>query len=117
MLEEGRLARGLTQREAAVRLDVSSPYLNRLEHGIYCNPSPRILIAAAELYGIPQADLFAAVGYLSPSELPTLSAYLRATCKDLPDAAISEMVHYCEYIQRQHRGGQKIAGLISEQES
>ena len=102
MLEEGRRACGLTQKEAAPQLGVTAPYLNRLERGVYFNPSPRILVAAAKLYSLPLADLFAAAGYLVPSELPTLEAYLQATFKSLPGWAIKEMVHFCEFVQERH---------------
>src|SRR5579872_7238682 len=103
LLLEGRIAAGLMQTTAAQRIGVSPTYLGRLERGEYSNPSPHILAAAAEEYKISQADLFAAAGYLTPSELPTLASYLHATCEELPDSAIGEMVHYCEYIQARYK--------------
>lgn len=113
LLEQGRIAQGLTQKAAAPRIGITPPYLNRLERGIYRSPSPRILSAAAELYDFPRADLFEAAGYLSPSELPTLSAYLHATCDGLPALAIQEMVHFCEYIQERYKTNTGDAGNLS----
>jgi transcriptional regulator with XRE-family HTH domain len=99
LLLEGRTAVGLTQTAAAQKIGVTSTYLGRLEHGVYSNPSARILSAAAEVYRISQADLFAAAGYTLPSELPTFPGYLHATCKGWPDAAIQELVDFYEFIR------------------
>ena len=110
MLEQGRLARGLTQKKAAPQLGITPPYLSRLERGAYLNPSPRILIAAAKLYTLPLADLYAAAGYVLPSELPTLELYLYATCKSLPSWAIKEIVHFCEYVQERYGAHKKDDG-------
>ena len=110
MLEQGRLKCGLTQKKAAPQLGITPPYLSRLERGAYLNPSPRILIAAARLYSLPLADLYAAAGYVLPSELPALEPYLHATCKSLPSWAIREMVHFCEYIQERYGGRRKDDG-------
>ena len=117
LLLDGRIAAGLMQTEAAQRIGVSPTYLGRLERGEYSNPSPRILAAAAEVYKLSQADLFAAAGYLSPSELPTLTSYLRTTCAGLPNSAIGEMVHYCEYIQARYKDKHGKIGENPEEES
>lgn len=102
LLLEGRIAVGLVRIEAARRIGVSPAYLGRLEHGEYSNPSPRILVAAAEVYKMRQADLFEAAGYLTSSELPTLASYLHATCNGLPDSAIVEIVDFCDFVKKRH---------------
>jgi transcriptional regulator with XRE-family HTH domain len=84
-------------------MGISPSYLNRLERGTYHNPSPRVLVAAAALYRIPQADLLTAAGYPLSSELPTLEAYLHATRTSLPGVAISEIMHFCEFIQQRYK--------------
>lgn len=102
LLLEGRIAAGLMQNAAAQRIGVSPTYLGRLERGDYSNPSPPILVAAAEVYRIPQVDLFEAAGYLASSELPTLASYLHATCQGLPDSAIGEIVDFCDFVKKRH---------------
>jgi transcriptional regulator with XRE-family HTH domain len=104
LLLDGRIAAGLMQTEAAQRIGVSPTYLGRLERGEYSNPSPRILMATAEIYKMSQADLFEAAGYLTPSELPTLASYLHATCEGLPDSEIKEIVDFCDFVKKRHEG-------------
>ena len=102
LLLEGRTAADLTQTEAAQKIGVTPTTLSRLEHGVYSHPSLRILVAAAEAYKMPQADLFSAAGYLASSELPSLAGYLHATCKDLPESAIGEIVDFCDFVKKRH---------------
>lgn len=102
LLIDGRIAAGLARNEAAQRIGVSPAYLGRLERGEYFNPSPRILVAAAEVYEMPQADLFEAAGYLASSELPTLASYLHATCEGLSDSAIGEIIDFCDFVKKRH---------------
>jgi len=102
LLLDGRIAVGLMQNAAAQRIGVAPTYLGRLERGEYSNPSPHILVAAAEVYKIPQADLLAAAGYPTSTELPTLASYLHATCKDLPASAIGEIVDFCDFVKKRH---------------
>ena len=55
-LRRGRLAAGLTQREAASRLGLSQPYLSQIECGRRRVPS-RVLQGARRLYGLRPTSL------------------------------------------------------------
>ena len=43
---------------------MSNVYLSQLEHGIRSDPNPRILVALAQVYGVPVSELFQAAGYV-----------------------------------------------------
>ena len=68
LLQAKREAAGLSQKKLAALLGISSPYLGRLERGDYSNPSPRVLAQIATHLSVGISDLYAAAGYLPPSE-------------------------------------------------
>ena len=51
-----RIARGWTQRVAALRIGVGAPLVRRLENG-QANPSLAVLLSVAAAFGIPLKDL------------------------------------------------------------
>jgi transcriptional regulator with XRE-family HTH domain len=65
-----RDSRGLTLRAVAKATEnaVSNPYLSQLETGKIKKPSPHILYALANLYGISYEDLMRRAGYLQAKE-------------------------------------------------
>jgi transcriptional regulator with XRE-family HTH domain len=63
-----RQALKLTQRVAAERIGVSSPYLTQLEKGQRNPPSRKILAEIARVYSADEATLFRAAGYLPAEE-------------------------------------------------
>ena len=64
-----RLDRKLTLREVEERTnkEVSNAYLSQIENNKIKQPSPNILNALAELYGIDFANLMELAGYVTPS--------------------------------------------------
>ena len=52
-----RLESGISLRDLARRLGVSSAYLSRVEHGLDAVPTPERLEAMAEELGVPAAML------------------------------------------------------------
>lgn len=55
-----RIHAGLSCRQAAALLDVSSAHLNYIENG-HRQPSPGLLKRMADLYGVPMKSLFTEV--------------------------------------------------------
>ena len=102
LLKQQREAAGLSLHQAGVELAVSRPHLSKLERGVCAHPSPLILMAAAKMYGTRLADLYAAAGYLSPSELPSFATYVHTTCRDLPDAAVCELTDFYEFLKQRN---------------
>jgi transcriptional regulator with XRE-family HTH domain len=68
-LRDGRGAKGWTLRRAAAETGISNGYLSLIEHGRVKEPSPTVLWALAEQYGIPYDELMALGGH--PSERVT----------------------------------------------
>lgn len=102
LIREGREQAGLSQSKAASKLNISHTYLLRLERGDYDHPDPRTLVRFASLYGIPLADLYAAAGYVAPTELPSFCPYLRGLHPDWPEEAFHELEGHYEYLQQKY---------------
>lgn len=63
-LREGRFT--LRDVEDATGKEVSNAYLSQLENGKISKPSPNILHALAEVYGVSYSSLMERAGYISP---------------------------------------------------
>jgi transcriptional regulator with XRE-family HTH domain len=63
-----RTGRGMTQRqvEEATKRMVSNAYLSQIENDRIQQPSPNILLALADLYGVDYANLMERAGYVIP---------------------------------------------------
>jgi transcriptional regulator with XRE-family HTH domain len=66
-----RTGRGLTLRqvEEATNKEVSNAYLSQIENDKIKQPSPNILNALAELYGVDYIDLMERAGYLPSTRI------------------------------------------------
>lgn len=95
-LQQLRKERHLGIRELARKAGVDDGGLTRLEQG-KVSPRPSTLQALGAALEVPLADLFARAGYITPSELPGMSAYLRTRYDRLPEDAL---VSIDEYVQR-----------------
>jgi transcriptional regulator with XRE-family HTH domain len=69
-LKSVRLGLKLSLRdvEEATSKEVSNAYLSQLETGKISKPSPNVLYALAELYGVSYAKLMERAGYVSPAQ-------------------------------------------------
>ena len=65
-LREGKKM-SLRAVEEATNKDVSNAYLSQLENGKVAKPSPHILHALANVYGVEYTKLMERAGYISPS--------------------------------------------------
>jgi transcriptional regulator with XRE-family HTH domain len=67
VLQEARLARGLSLRAAARAAKVSPMQLSRLERGESKKPSPHMLYQLGQALNLPYADLMRLAGYAAPT--------------------------------------------------
>jgi transcriptional regulator with XRE-family HTH domain len=69
-LKSVRLGLDMTLRgvEEATNQDVSNAYLSQLENGKVAKPSPHILYALSQAYGISYEDLMQRAGYIAPTK-------------------------------------------------
>ena len=86
-VQERREILGLTQRELAERAQISHTFISRLETGQRKEASQPILRRLADALGVDAEDLYAAIAYSAPQQLPGFSAYLRAKYEMDKDAA------------------------------
>ncbi|MFM9590292.1 helix-turn-helix domain-containing protein [Streptomyces scabiei] len=96
-----RQERHLGVRELARKAGVDAGGLTRLEGGRF-SPEPETLKALGVAMDVPFADLFAMAGYITPSELPSMSTYLRTCYGDLPDTALASIDEYIHWLVSKH---------------
>lgn len=97
-IKDHRIARGMTGRELARQIGTDTAYLVRLERGEYRSPRPDILANVATALDVPMSDLYAIAGYIAPTELPSLTPYLRTKYRQLSDDAIDSVDAYLQHI-------------------
>lgn len=92
----------LTQYRTAKLLGTTHSTLMRIENGDIVQPAPALLSKIANVLEIPMADLFAAAGYVSPTELPSVKPYFRARYSSLPESAVRDVERYVEALAKKH---------------
>lgn len=100
-LKAAREAKGYSLRQLAESTGIDFGYIGRLERGHIAEPGPGRLQRLAEALDIDLEDLYGLAGYITPSSLPNLPAYLR-TKYDLPAAAAERVEKYLARLQREH---------------
>lgn len=95
-IKELRQARNLGPRELARRAGMNSGALVHIENGRRF-AKPATLKAIATALDIPASDLFMVAGHLTPSDLPSMSTYLRIQHGNLSDETVASIN---EYIRR-----------------
>lgn len=100
-LRKVRQERKLGIRELARRADVDAGGLTRLEQG-KTSPHPETLKALAEALDIPLADLFARAGYVTASDLPSMSTYLHLCYGELPEKVITSLNEHIRHLIDKH---------------
>lgn len=108
LIRSRRVELGLSASQAARNAGMTPSTLTRLENGESATPTAPSLQALGEALDIPTADLFAALGWVTDDELPTLTPYLRRKYHDMPPDAITEIEEHFAQVARDH--GISIAG-------
>jgi transcriptional regulator with XRE-family HTH domain len=66
LIAETRKKKGMSQKELAVSVGVSAPYLNDIEHGRRNPPAEEIVLKLAQILDLPQDHLFLVGGSVPP---------------------------------------------------
>jgi HTH-type transcriptional regulator, competence development regulator len=101
----------LRQVEEATNKQVSNAYLSQIENDKIQKPSPNILHALAELYGINFERLMDLAGYLtSPTQRAPDQRHGRAATfaeYNLTDEEESELMQFLQFIRSRKKPGDK----------
>jgi transcriptional regulator with XRE-family HTH domain len=99
-LQRLRQERKLGVRELARKAHLDAGGLTRLEQGKR-SPQPETLRALGAALEVPFSDLFTMAGYVTPSDLPSMSTYLR-TRYGLPEDSIASVDEYIQQLIDEH---------------
>lgn len=110
MLRKRREALGLSTRQLSARTGVNDVTISRIERGEFAAPRPDKLTRLAEALGLSAADVFAMADYVTPTELPSFTPYLRTKYRELPAEAIAEIERYAQRLADEH--GVALAGPV-----
>lgn len=101
----------LRQVEEATNKQVSNPYLSQIENDKIQKPSPNILHALAELYGISFEKLMDMAGYFVSSEKRTATERHGRVATfaehNLTPEEELELMQYLQFIRGRKRSGDK----------
>jgi transcriptional regulator with XRE-family HTH domain len=98
MVRDRREELGISTTELARLVGTRDSTISRIELGAFATPRPDKLAGLAEHLQLSMADVFAAVGYVVPTDLPSCEPYLRSKYPELPEAAIAEIVQSFERV-------------------
>lgn len=107
-LRERREALGLSLKKVRDRTGLPEVTIFRFEQGAYAAPAPDKLAKLADALGLSLADIYALADYAVPSDLPTLTPYLRTKYRNLPSDEIDKIEAYAARIAKRH--GVKLDG-------
>ena len=102
LLRRKREELGYSIRQLARSTNINDVTVGRIEQGQFSNPAPDKLARIAEVLQLELADVFAAVGYAAPSQLPTWRPYLRAKYTGLPNEAVDELESFFGYLRSKY---------------
>lgn len=114
-----RVVKKMTLREVEEACDreVSNAYLSQLENGRISKPSPNILHALAEVYGVPYERLMEKAGYISAvstaspsrpsSAIPRHGRAATFADENLTEEEEEELLKYLAFLRSQVKGRKK----------
>ncbi|MDQ1039911.1 transcriptional regulator with XRE-family HTH domain [Streptomyces sp. V3I8] len=100
-LKRMREVQNISIRELARRSGLDDGGLTRLERGER-TPQPNTLKALATALAVPLTDLFAKAGYVTPTDLPSMSTYLQICHGELSDEEIAQVDAYLRRLIDKH---------------
>lgn len=101
-LKTARTERGWSAHELSRRTGIHPSTIIRIEDGEFNNPRPEKLAVIAEELGLSLADVYARANYATPSDLPSLTPYLRTKYAGLPEDEIKRIQTYVAQRAKQH---------------
>jgi HTH-type transcriptional regulator, competence development regulator len=108
-----RQARRMTLRqvEEATEKEVSNAYLSQIENERIQQPSPNVLHALAEIYGVDYAQLMELAGHITPSQSRGQSQRHGRVATfaehNLTPAEEAELLDYLKFIRGRKRSSEK----------
>jgi transcriptional regulator with XRE-family HTH domain len=112
-LKELRKERKLSMRELARKAGIDSAGLTRLEQGKFA-PRPETLTLLAAALEVPVTDLFARAGYITATEMPSISTYLHLCYGQLPEEAVTSVNKYISRLVEEH--GRAASGPVDHED-
>ena len=101
-LRDAREAMQLSSRQLATRTGLKDATIVRIELGEFAAPSPDKLARLADALGLPLEDVYALAEYSAPSQLPSLSPYLRTKYRGLPTDDVDRIQAYAARLAKRH---------------
>ena len=95
---------GLSMEDIAKHVGIAKSNLYNYEHGDVLPKAGKMQALAAAL-DVSYEDLLAVAGVARPEGLPTITPYLRAKYRDLPDEAVAEAEQFFAELQQRYGGG------------
>lgn len=114
LVKSRRIERGLSSSEVARRAGVAKATVTRLEQQVIANPVPENIRSIGKVLGIPDADLFAAAGWVGEGELPGLGVYLKVKYRNIPDEGLADIEQHFKGIV--DRYGLNLAGPVDAED-
>jgi len=102
LIRRHRQAMGMSTHELGGRIGTRNSTIIRIEQGAFAAPSPEKLARIAEVLKMSLADMYGHAGYAVPEDLPGFHAYLPARYRDLPEAAVKELVELFDTLVARH---------------
>jgi transcriptional regulator with XRE-family HTH domain len=102
MLRQRRKELGLSTHQLGAQVGARQSTITRIEQGRFASPRPAKLAGIARVLGLGLADVYARAGYLVPDELPSFEPYLSAKYRNLPAAAVTELVRHFDELSTRH---------------
>jgi transcriptional regulator with XRE-family HTH domain len=103
LIRDRRTALGLTMQQLADRVGVTKSNVHYWESGEGA-PKAALLEPLSQALEVSYEDLFALAGVARPDGLPTLTPYLRAKYRELPDEALAEAEAFFRDLESRYGG-------------
>ena len=102
LVRQARTEHGLSVRELAKQIDIHHSSISRLESGQFARPTPDFLKRLARALDLELSDLYHLAGHTLPEDLPDFEVYLRTKHAHLPEAAVTELRGYYDYLKSKY---------------
>ena len=103
LIRRQREAIGMSQRQLAIRANMSPGAINRIESGDIDQPSPKRLAVLADVLGVGLSEAYAAASQRDEREvLPAMTPYLRKEYADMPPEAHRDIERYFARVQKKY---------------
>lgn len=99
ILQKKRESMGFSIKGLARETGITDTTIMRMEQGQIASPKPGLLAKLADKLELSLAELYTSIGYIIPTDLPSLPAYLRTKYPDMPAPARKDLSNYLEKLK------------------